>query len=560
MKLFSFLFLLLITITYLNATNWTVATNGNDNNSGTVSSPFLTIIHAIDMAQPGDIIELRGGTYTASTEIRIPKSNLTIRSYPNEWAVVTTPMNDEEIASTFWYNEPDVSGGVLEYLEITGGYYYGVMLETNWEWGVPDNQRHGASNITIRNCKIHHTGRDCIKIKPGCANIHIISCEIYNSGSGPGAVIDFNAEGIDNVNGSGMIVKNCYFHNTATSGVYAKGGASNCLIEENLLVDLGDHGILLGFYTDSDYFDANANPNYYECLNSVARNNIVINTGGSGIGFFAAKDCKAYNNTVITPSTLYHAPLYFSKGEIWISSTETATPPCVNVTVENNIFIDSGPSDSGEEFTVRVREGSLTGNNSVNHNIYRSTMGAAVFDDNVTWPYMTFTEWQNTMGLDAQSMEGNPMLNAQYHLQAGSPAINAGAAVSGLTRDYDGNTRSGALDIGADEYNAGTALTIPPAASVIGTGATPTATAISKPLENPFGFALINNPSQNGIFRYTFRALPTHPYPVQILDLQGKIVSEQTLVNLTGYLDLGKMSNGIYFLRTPDNKAFTIIR
>ncbi|MBX7241907.1 MAG: right-handed parallel beta-helix repeat-containing protein [Bacteroidia bacterium] len=559
MKSTSFLLLLWMTVMHLNATTWTVATNGNDNNAGTVSSPFKTIPYAIDMAQPGDIIELRGGNYP-SAEIRIPKSNLTIRSYASEWAVITAPVNDENIAATFWYNEPDVSGGVLENIEIIGGYYYGIMLETNWEWGVPDNQRHGASNITIRGCKIHHTGRDCIKIKPGCANIHIISCEIYNSGAGPGAQVDFNAEGIDNVNGSGMVVKNCYFHNTATSGVYAKGGASNCLIEENLLIDLGEHGILLGFYTDAEYFDTNTNPDYYECLNSVARNNIVINTGGSGIGFFAAKDCKAYNNTVITPSTLYHSPLYFSKGDIWLSNTQTATPPCVNLTVENNIFKDSGPSDGGEEFTVRVREGALTGNNTINHNIYQSTMGTAVFDDNITWPYMTLTEWQNTMGLDAQSMEVNPMLNAQYHLQSGSPAINAGASVSGLSRDYDGNTRSGMPDIGADEYNAGAALSVPPGSGVIGTGAIPVTTALPKISENRYGFSILNNPSANGIFYFTFRVLPSDVYPVTVMDIQGKTIREINLYGQNGMIDLSAEVQGTYFLRTQEGKSFTLIR
>ncbi len=554
------IFLLLILLAGgIQATTWTVATNGNDNNSGNVASPFKTIPYAIDMASPGDIIEMRGGNYPSS-EIRISKSNLTLRSYPGEWAIVTAPVNDENIAACFWYDEPDVSGGTLENFEIIGGYYYGVMFETNWEWGVPDNERHGASNITIRGCKVHHTGRDCIKIKPGCANIHILSCEIYNSGVGPGAQIDFNAEGIDNVNGSGMVVKNCYFHNTATSGVYAKGGASNCIIEENLLMNLGEHGILLGFYTDAEYFDTNANPGYYECLNSVARNNIIINTGGSGIGFFAAKNCKAYNNTVITPSTLYHAPFYISNGDIWLSQTQTVTPPCVNLTVQNNIFVDNGPTDGGEDFVVRVRENALTGTNVINYNLYQSTLGAAIFDDGVTWPYMNFSEWKSTMGLDAQSMETNPGLNTMYHLQAGSPAINAGTSVTGLTRDFDGNTRTNALDIGADEYNAGVSLSVPPAAGVIGTGAVSGTTPISPPIENRLGFCLINNPAINGIFYYTFQSPSSETCSIQILDPTGKKLYERILSMSNGEIDISHFSEGVYFLQVEDSKPIKVLR
>ena len=40
-----------------------VATNGNDANSGTLSSPFQTIQKAASLAQPGDVVSIRGGVY-----------------------------------------------------------------------------------------------------------------------------------------------------------------------------------------------------------------------------------------------------------------------------------------------------------------------------------------------------------------------------------------------------------------------------------------------------------------------------------------------------------------
>lgn len=498
-----FLFLLMIVLLPATAATIYVSPSGNDNNAGTLAQPLKTIPEAIDRANPGDIIELRNGTYP-SNEIRIPKSNLTLRSYPGEWAIITAPLNIEDVASCIWYNEPDVTGGVLENLEIKGGYYYGVSFETNWEWGLPANERRGASNIILRNCKIHDTGRDCIKIKPGCDNIQILHCELYNSGIGPSnseANGGPNAEGIDNVNGDGMVVRNCYIHHTSTSAVYAKGGAANCLIEGNLIMNAGEAGILLGFYTDADFFDTNANPAYYECLNSTAFNNLVVTTGGAGIGFFAAKNCIAYNNTVVTASPLFHAPLMIARGEIYVSETTTLTPANFNIQVFNNLFVDqSGTGD--EDYTVQVREGALTGTNLINRNIYHKTTGVASFDDGVNWPARTFAQWKSQLGFDAQSLETNPQLNANFHLTNGSAAIDAGQAAPALTNDYDGQTRSGAVDLGADEFGNGVALQVPPPAGTIGTGAEGSATAVWSPSLQQPEWTIFPNPASEWVRIY----------------------------------------------------------
>ena len=78
------LMVLLCTMTWaLQAKTFYVSTSGNDNNAGTLAAPFKTLNKAIAAAASGDVIELRGGKYT-SNEIRINKSNLTIRSYGNE--------------------------------------------------------------------------------------------------------------------------------------------------------------------------------------------------------------------------------------------------------------------------------------------------------------------------------------------------------------------------------------------------------------------------------------------------------------------------------------------
>lgn len=530
----------------VRAATWYVATTGNDNNAGTLAAPFKTLPRAIEEASPGDAIELRGGTYT-SQEIRVGKSNLTIRSYPGEWAIIIAPTNDEDIASCIWYNEPDVTGGTLERLEIVGGYYYGISFETNWDWGLPTKK--GASNITVRQCKIHDTGRDCIKIKPACNNIQILSCELFNSGIGISnspANGGPNAEGIDNVNGDGMVVRNCYIHHISTTGVYAKGGAKDCIIEENLIYSTFEAGILLGFYTDAEFFDQDGtNPDFYECQYSLARNNIVYNTGGAGIGFFAARNCTAYHNTVITASADFHAPLYCSPGEIWIDNNNTRTPPCFNIQAFNNIFVDqSGTGD--EDYTLQIREGALAGTNLIDHNIYRKTNGAAKFDDGVSWPALTFAQWKTQSGFDANSLETNPLLDNNLHLQTGSPAIGAGKN-SPAVRDYDALPRSGMPDIGADEFDNGATLQVPPSSGTIGTGANTGSVGAHDVFDN-LGVSVSPNPASQKICVSTNMEGPTL---LTLYDQSGQLIRQ--FIGLA--MDVADLSSGIHYLHIKIGEA-----
>lgn len=64
LRLFSVLFAFtLLTLTAAHATTFHVATTGNDTNSGAKKSPFRTIQHAAEVAQPGDVITVHAGIY-----------------------------------------------------------------------------------------------------------------------------------------------------------------------------------------------------------------------------------------------------------------------------------------------------------------------------------------------------------------------------------------------------------------------------------------------------------------------------------------------------------------
>ncbi len=69
--------------------------------------------------------------------------------------------------------------------------------------------------------------------------------------------------------------------------------------------------------------------------------------------------------------------------------------------------------------------------------------------------YNVFFNTKSTLGAETGSLTADPMFvdpaTYDFHLQAGSPAINAGTDV-GIASDRDGNPRVGAPDIGAYEF------------------------------------------------------------------------------------------------------------
>ena len=113
MKQLIFLFIFLLALNTINATTYYVATNGNDNTgNGSINQPFASLTRAIEAANPGDVIELRNGTYT-SNEIRVNKSNLTIRSYPGEYASLVAVT---ALPVVFWFNVGMRAAGIVPVL------------------------------------------------------------------------------------------------------------------------------------------------------------------------------------------------------------------------------------------------------------------------------------------------------------------------------------------------------------------------------------------------------------------------------------------------------------
>ncbi len=435
-----------------------VSTAGSDaSGNGSINNPFRTIGYALTIAVAGDEIVLRGTPALSNNiyaeSIRIQRPDITIRSQTGEWAIIQCPVNNASIGQCVRF-DVDSDGSRLQRVEVIGGYYYGIKLETKWDWGGPD--RSGASNILLEEVKVHDTGRDAIKITPGCDDVTIRRAEIFNTGVRDNT----NAEGIDNVNGDRMIVQDSYLHDIATNGIYFKGGSMDSVVERNHIERIGGAGVLVGFDTSPEYFDLTVNPAYYESIRGVVRNNIIRNTQGAGIGLYAAKDAQIWNNTLVDTAQRDHSPIYFGIAfQDW--APQAGRPPSVNPVIRNNLVYQSGGLPTECVYIRYTNElgglSALSGMPDMDYNLYFHAGGGCRFTDRRPTSLLdkgTFSQWQAHIGGESHSLTSALQLTTDGHLLASSPAVDTGVCAGAPTDDFDGNHRpqGAGCDIGADEF------------------------------------------------------------------------------------------------------------
>jgi hypothetical protein len=409
-----------------------VAPGGNDANPATQSAPLATPAQALQVATPGSVVCLRDGVYpiTAGLAISTP---LTLQSYPGELAVLSG------IAGPSVGNIVVVFAGnvTLQDLEITGAAWYGIFV-TSYLTNQP------PANVHIRRCKIHDTGHIGIKAYQA-DSIVVEDSEIFATGR----VDPSNAEGInimaaipaagDPLN-QGATVRRNYIHDVAGFGVYLKAGTQRGLIERNRVQRAAAGGIILGGDSGAIYM---RNGVRYECIDCIARNNVVSDTQTLGLSCWGALNSRFYNNTVVNVAQSLQAAFF--------GVPNSAGTGCTNVRVENNVFVMS----STYRMVHLVNPGWGV---YFNHNSYYNPTGDYKFwlETPAQAGYWDFSGWRMHTGNDRNSMSGtDPRLDATngYQPGPGSPLIDAGMTVLEVVDDFVGTRRpqGSAYDIGAYE-------------------------------------------------------------------------------------------------------------
>ncbi len=152
-----------------------VDVSGDDNNSGTIDSPYATITKAISMQQPGDTVFIRGGTYELTATITIGSSQngsegnmYYLFSYKNEaplldFSAMSLGPKGISMKANYWH---------IKGLAITGAGDNGMQIS-------------GGSFNIIENCSFFENRDTGLQLSKGASYNKIINCDSYYNADPP---------------------------------------------------------------------------------------------------------------------------------------------------------------------------------------------------------------------------------------------------------------------------------------------------------------------------------------------------------------------------------------
>ncbi len=468
-----------------------VATTGSDSNPGTLTQPFRTVQHGLNAAnKPGDIVEVRGGTY--NERLTFPHSGsasggyITLEAYPGEHVLLSGKgANDDDVG----YGENMVQIINQSYVKLIGfeiAYDSGVAFGDD-AYGV--RVQGSGSNVQILNNNIHDiTGS--VSAGYGGAGIHVYGSslttpysnviisgnQVYNCQPGDSQTETVTVNG--NVTNF-QITKNL-IHNDNNIGIDMIGGeadvfgksagtqnlpvARNGICSQNTVYDI--HANYGGGYAGGIYVDGGQNITISD--NVSYQNDMGLEVGSENHGYIASgivvednllylntqaglvfggyasnvgrvENCSFINNTVYRNDTSNTG-----NGQLWIQYAS-------NNVVANNIFV------AASNDVLIGSDGAGNVNNLVDYNLY---FGPSANNAQFNWNSASYTglaAYQKATGEDAHSHFADPkFVNPaafNFHLAAGSPAIDAGSSTTGQYDpiDFDGVKRGLPPDIGAYE-------------------------------------------------------------------------------------------------------------
>jgi Right handed beta helix region len=476
-----------------------VSPAGDDSNPGTLQAPWRTIQHAADAVTAGSTVNVRGGVYEERVSMNVSGNArdgyVTFRSYPGETAI----LDGERLT-------PEGRSGMLvvlnkSYVRIQGFEIRNYRTDDRRRTPMGISVLGAGTHIELLKNNVHHieqtfSGRDApgrganafgiavygTDAKQPITDLVIDGNEVHHlkTGSSESLVVngnvtsfritrnvvhDNNNIGIDIIGAErtapdpavdqardGVVSENlvynitsrgnpAYGNDQSSDGIYVDGG-TRILIERNVI-----HHVDFGIELASEH--RGRTTSYV-----TARNNLIYgcNTAGVSIGGYGAERGGTDHCTVINNTLYGNDTADTGSGEFQMQFNMT------NNVFENNI-VDAG----GRCLLTSSKSGPVDSHTpavSLDYNVYYCVSGAEM--SKWGWhpaSFTGFTSYVRTTGNDQHSQFADPRFvdpsKNDYHVQSGSPAINAGTAAgvaAAGTEDLDGGARKHGSKIDAGCY------------------------------------------------------------------------------------------------------------
>ncbi len=417
----------------MNAATYYVATTGNDSNSGSSSSPFLTVQRGVNAASAGDTVYLRGGTYNQTVSISKSGSSgspITISGYPGETAIIdgqkTIPADSNTALFYVWANYV-----TLQDLTIQNSHAAGLYLFGN------NNQA-----LRVKSYRNYGSG---IMVSAGGYSL-VSDCEVYYNST-------INEFGYTPTGywGAGLTVaRNSVHHATVRRNkVWNNWGeglstfeSSYTTAEDNIVWDNWSTNL---YISDTTYSIFRRNLVY------MSSNSAIAAYGGAKFGLLMGDEVStSSNNTVINNFVL--------GGDRAFSCCSGAT----NNFIANNTFAN------GWTASVQIWDGGVYTNSQFLNNVVLQDSSAPVayFGSTVTGMTKGNNMWSKTPP-SAASGSGDIIADPQlrrtgtntagnltaewFKLLSGSPAATKARSVAAVTEDFFKTARGSTPDIGGHQ-------------------------------------------------------------------------------------------------------------
>ncbi|NOT47054.1 MAG: hypothetical protein HOP17_04810, partial [Acidobacteria bacterium] len=433
-------------------------------------SSVSTLQTAINNAIPGDHIVLVNGSYSLSASVSVSSKNGTAA---NPIVIQAASILGVTFTGTGAFNVTSSSYIIIQGFRFTGSTGSsgadGLNLNGSNNCRITRNYFHMTDSIKAYWTYITGAGDDhridhneyankpaegCFIVVYGTSSPYDMSKRVridHNylhgqtfTGANGGEAIRFGDSNRQNIDAFGLIEFNLFESNTGDVEVFSNKSSSNTIryntlrnntgsivlrhgddntVEGNFLID-GQNGIR--FYGDNhkiigNYFSGDSGTGVLSTL-GIGNGNIADAPGGN-TGYDQPNNCIVAFNTFVGNST-----------NVVFGLQGTSSFPATGTVFANNIL----QSDSG----------TLVSSSS-------GTPSGTIWEGNILWgaasngiiPASGFTRVNPLLSLGQFSV---------YRIASNSPAVNASvnsANYGYLTTDFDGQSRTGTRDIGADEYS-----------------------------------------------------------------------------------------------------------